>query len=227
MADINVDRLIVQIEARTKQFEGQLKKLEGQVKGSNQRMEKSFSGLSSKIASTGKTLLASFGIGVGIGALAQLPGLLMGVADAVGGIGEKAAQAGISMRELQELTFAGTGVGIGEDRLVAQMGKFTDLLAEARNKGGDLKKILDANNVSLVDANGQVRSTVEMFREVADLVKNAANEQDRMTIATAAFGDRMGREMLPLLKEGGDAIKEMQVQAHELGAVISDRKSVV
>ena len=222
MANIAVDRLIVDIEARTKQFEAGLRRVEKQVSDSSRKMEKSFAGVNSQIASAGATLVKTFGVTVGVGMLSQLPRMISASVSAIGDLSEAATKAGVSIRDLQRVQYAGIGSGLGLDQIVAGLGRFNKNIAEAATKGGDLAKLFEANNIPLKDQNGNLRSTVDLLSDVADLVKNARNEQDKMLIATTAGGKSFA-EWLPLLNDGGASLKQFMKYAEDAGFVISDK----
>lgn len=220
MADISVDRLVVDIEARTRNFERQLKKIEGQVNGSTRKMASSFKSLESQIMTAGK-VLAGFGLALTAGYLAQLPGMVKEAVQRLGDLGEAASKAGISIKELQQLTFAGIGVGVDQEKIISSMQMFNKLVGEAATKGNDLSKLFAANGVALRDQNGQIRGTVELLGEVADLVSTAATSQERTRVAVQALG-RSGAELLPFLEQGGAAIRDLMREAVAVGYVARD-----
>lgn len=206
MAEITLDRLAVYIEANTKQFENQLKRLEGQINQSSTRMSSSFSKLNASIMSAGKSFAAAFGVGIGAGLLYQLPNMLIRSVNAMGDLQDAADKTGVSVEKLQKLIFAGLGSNTGMDQIVSAMGQFNRRVGEAATKGGELQKLFDANGLSLRDQSGVIRDNLELFKQVADLVKNARTEQEQTVIATMAFG-KAGAEMLPILKQGGAEIE--------------------
>lgn len=219
MAEISVDRLIVDIEARTRQFETQLKKLEGKVSASATNMNRRFYSLNKTIASAGMTLTRAFGATLGVGLLAQLPGIAARSVTEMGNLTDASQKAGVSIEDLQRLTFAGLGTGTGEAEIVSMMEMFNKRIGEAATKGGDLARLFAANGVSLRDQNGQIRSNVDLLAQVADLVKNARTEQEATVVATMALG-RSGAELLPYLKQGGDEMRRLMGLATETGFVI-------
>lgn len=174
------------------------------------------------------TTLVSTGMGVmgkalgGLVAISSLQRFLTFVSRTVkevGDLAEAAQKAGVSIEDFQKLVFAGIGTGVDQSQMVSMMEMFNKRIGEAATKGGDLKKLFDANNISLRDGNGIIRDNITLLATVADLVRNARTEQEATVIATQALG-RGGAELLPFLKQGGVEIRRIMENAEAAGGVI-------
>ncbi|MDF1598248.1 hypothetical protein PZ895_00460, partial [Mesorhizobium sp. YIM 152430] len=111
--------------------------------------------------------------------------------------------------------------GVEVSDLDRSMQEFAKRIGEAVAKGGELERVLSANGVAIRDVNGNVRPTMELLREFANLIKHAGSEQERLYLAQLAFG-RAGATMVNALKDGAQAIDTMADAAGEAGAVIED-----
>ena len=82
-------------------------------------------------------------------------------------------------------------------------------------------KALGFLGVSATDANGRLRPTIDVLMDVADGFKNAKDDANKTKTAMELFG-RSGVDMVPMLNQGSEAIREMMEDAKKLGIVISD-----
>lgn len=220
----DLEKLVVSLEANLKQYErelaraqkvtvSQLRKIEGDAAKSMGRVEKSFSRAGSALAGFGKGLV----IGGIFAAVAGLEDLVRGSITSAAAVGDLSDKLGITSDKLQELQYGAVQANMGFDELESSLLKFSKAIGQARNGQGDLLKTLEANGFD--KAKIKAMSYTEALDTVADLVKNAANEQDAMLIITQAFG-RGGDEMLEFLRNGSAGLKGFGKDAHDAAAVI-------
>lgn len=230
----DTEQLVVLLEARIRDFERNMAKanstaqrefsaIERRGEQSAKRMQGVMtdmgSSIQNSIAGMGRNLLAG-----GLAALAseQTIRAIGRMVKAVADLADEAQRAGLAAEDFQSLVFAGHQAGVETEKLGNLMQIFNREIGEAQFKGGDLAKILAANGVSLSDANGKLRDTKTLFYSVVDLIKNAKTEQEKVLIATAAFG-KAASDALPLLQQGADAIKASEKAAHDAGAIIDEK----
>lgn len=219
MSDVNLERLVASLELRTDNFEKSLAKIRAQSQKHTAEMAGDFHKLTEAVIETGRRVGETFGLSLGAAALYEAPKQIMEIVRSVGELKTAAERAGVSIEELQKLNFAAIGTGLGQDQLVEMMGQFNKRIGEAATKGGDLKKLLDANGVSLRNSNGEIRSASDLLGDIADLVKNTRSDQEATVIATMAFG-RAGADLLGFLRQGKEEIAAAKKEAEDLGAVI-------
>src|SRR5438270_907839 len=106
MSDIQVDRLIVLVEAQTASFQAQLRRLEGQMNQSASRMARSFEPFNAGLLATAENMKKAFTGFVGFEAI-------RGLITSLGDLKRDAEKAGTSVADLQRLSFAGAGTGAG------------------------------------------------------------------------------------------------------------------
>jgi hypothetical protein len=177
------------------------------------RVEKSFAKAGSAIAGFGKGLV----IGGIFAAVAGIEQLIVGSIGYAAAVGDLADKLGITTDKLQELQFGAVQANMSFDELEGSLLKFSKSLGQARNGQGDLLKTLEANGFD--KAKIKALSYSQALDTVADLVNNAANEQDAMLIITQAFG-KGGDEMLEFLRNGSIGLKGFAKDAHDASAVI-------
>lgn len=221
-----LERLVITLEARTKAYENALAKAQGvtlrQLKAIEGAVNTSARGMESRFATVGSTItrsLASLGAGISFAALTR--GVGQAVSD-LGDLGEAAQSAGLSVEKLQELQFGGLAVGVATEQLVQAMGAFNSRIAEAARNGGDLYEVLKANGIAILDANGNFRETSAILDDVADAIKNATSEQERLNLAGEVFGERIGRRLIPLLIQGSEGLRKMAEEARRTGFVVEE-----
>lgn len=186
------------------------------------RLDAQFSKIGSGLGSN----LLGFFKGVGGGALAALgPIALFNTAlktiDDASHLVDTADRIGLSTTALQELGFGFAQAGVEAGEFETAMEQFSKRIGEAATKGGRLADILKANGVALRDSNGQIKSSEQLLGSYADLVRNAASEQEKMVLTTEAFG-RGGGAFLNALNDGAKGIENMKRAAEDAGGVIDE-----
>lgn len=134
---------------------------------------------------------------------------------------DKAAQrAGVGVIELQRLQYA---AGLGGSSAEAMEGALTKLGQQMNlAAGGGAKEfgaLLQHLGIPLKDANGKMRSSAAVLRELAEAMKNNEDPAARLQIATLAFG-KAGSGMIPVLSGGAAALDEMGARAERLGLIL-------
>ncbi|TPL39238.1 hypothetical protein [Mesorhizobium sp. B2-4-8] len=222
-------RLVVNLEARINAFEKQMAKanktasanmaaIEGRASQMTSRLNASFGGIKGNVL--------EFFKGIGAGAIAALgPIALVDQAlkaiDNASHLVDTADRVGLTTKALQELTFGFSQASVDAETFESAMDKFSKNVAEAATSGGHLADILKANGVAIRDQNGHIKTSEQLLGSYADLVKNAASEQEKMLLVTEAFG-RGGAAMLVGLNDGAQGILNMQKAAKDAGGVIDD-----
>ncbi len=129
--------------------------------------------------------------------------------------GDIAERLGLSVAKLQGLDATFKESGNDVDELNAGLQTFSSNLAKAASQGGPLKDLFDINKVKLSG------DTLTDLKTYADLVKNAATEQQKLYLVTLAFG-RGSKEIVDLLTQGGDGIGRAADEAERLGTALDD-----
>lgn len=139
---------------------------------------------------------------------------------------DKAAQrAGVGVIELQRLQYA---AGLGGSSAEAMEGALTKLGQQMNlAAGGGAKEfgaLLQHLGIPLKDANGKMRSSAAVLRELAEAMKNNEDPAARLQIATLAFG-KAGSGMIPVLSGGAKALDAMGDRAEKLGLIL-DKETI-
>lgn len=219
-------KLQVDVIARIDKLEKAMSKAAGVTTRKTAEMEKRVSTMAdrmnSKLAGVGK----EFAIGLGAGVTAALAPMAafsraMAEIEKASKLVDTADRIGLTTTALQELSFGFAQAGVEAGEFETGMDQFTKRIGEAATKGGRLAEILKANGIALRDSNGQIRSSEDLLRDYADLMKNAVTEQERMVLATEAFG-RGGASFTVALKDGKDGLDAMKRAASDAGGTIDE-----
>jgi len=217
MADL--EKLTVLLEAQTKQFENAMKRVQrltgetaSKTEKSLSRLDKALGRTNAAVANFAKGFAGAFTVGAAVQGLDQLVKKFAEIKD-------NADRAGVSAEFLQSLNIAGLGAGASEMTDLLQ--KFNLEIGEAATQGGKLAELLQANGVAIRNANGELRSTQELFFEVANLIHRAGSLQEAMTISNIAFG-KSSKDSVVFLRQGADEIQRGMQAAKDTGAVLRE-----
>jgi hypothetical protein len=167
-------------------------------------------------------------IGLAIGgaitvAAAGLAVAIKGVVDEADKLGKAAQKFGVPVEELSALKFAAE---LSDVSLEALGKSLTILSKNMQTVGGETKNIAAAAfsslGISVKDAGGKLKTSNEIFLEVADRFKDMQDGATKTALAVAIFG-RAGAELIPLLNQGRDGIKSLTDEARRMGIVITDQ----
>ena len=93
-------------------------------------------------------------------------------------------------------------------------------MAEGKEADTAFTRALEELNVPMYDAMGNVRDMNDLLPEIADRISEMGAGLETTGLVMDLFG-RSGRDLLPVLMEGGDALRGMEQRAADLGATMS------
>lgn len=130
-----------------------------------------------------------------------------------------AHQVGLTLVDFQSLQFGGAIKGLSTDQINTGLQKSASLLNDASRNSNTLSKELDANGISIKNANGHLISENQLLGIAANLIKNANNPGDQLAIAQMLG---FTKEWIPLLEQGAGVMSGLAAQAQAAGAIIDD-----
>ena len=211
------------IEATSK-----LKALEGQLDDVNNR----FKHASEKVGNFGKGLTgageAMMPVSAAAGAaLGGIVALTVGSAAAADEINTLAKQTGLSTEEIQKFQYASGRIDVPLEVLTGSMAKLTRNMFTANEQiraGGDrltgAALAFDELGVSVTNTDGSLRNNQDVMADVIDALAQKTNATERDAYAMAIFG-KSAQELNPLILGGADALKQMGLEAQEMGLILS------
>lgn len=226
----SVGGMYVNLESNVVQFRRDMGKAAKAVESNQAKMNKSLFKLQKGFKNmTGVTKKFAGGIASIQGAVVSLAAaggfayIVKSSLDAADNLAKMADMAGVSTDFLQEMQFAAeqNGVSLRDmgdavKRLQRRVGLF------ATDGGGPAAKALEELNIQVKDAQGNVRSTEDIFNEAIRKLDGYNDSATKAAIASQLFGDDAGPRLLVLLNQGSQGIEEYRKQAQELGLVMDE-----
>ena len=146
------------------------------------------------------------------GAVAGLSGLVMSAASSADELLTLSRNTGLSTDALQEMKYA-------SDRIDVPLSTITSAVEKMKS---NLNKSTDAwanIGVKTKDANGNLKSTEQIFQETIKALSRIDNETERDAEAMKIFGKNAG-ELSGLIDDGGEALRKLGEEAKSIGAII-------
>ena len=134
-------------------------------------------------------------------------------------LAKKSRALGISGQDLREFQHAAGLAGVEAAAFTSALQKMQKNIGDAVGGIGLAKDSLalvglEIDKLSRLDA-------TEQFLAIADKISKIQNASERAAVATAIFG-RAGADLIPLMEQGSDAIREQMLELRELQGVLTD-----
>ena len=127
---------------------------------------------------------------------------------------------GVSVEELQALRHAAALGGLASTQLDKAVQKLAINMADMSRGVGLAKDVFEKHNISVANADGSLRSVMDVMADVADVTAGMTNETEKADLAYKLFGAR-GAKMINMLNGGSEAMAAAMEEAEKLGLVMS------
>jgi len=127
----------------------------------------------------------------------------------------------ISTEELQKMQYASNLLDVDVDVMTGSITKLTNNMELARDGSYTLTDQFGKLGIKFKDSKGNLRDANEVFYEAIDALGKVKNETERDALAMDLFG-KSAKDLNPLIEAGSDAIKELGIQAEDMGMVMSN-----
>lgn len=139
-------------------------------------------------------------------------------------IDKASIRAGIGAEALQKLRYAATFGGMDAEQMDRALVKLGNQMGQIANGSGQkLETMFKQLGVRYKDANGKMRNTAEVMRELADSIKANQDPTTRLQILTDIFGDRLAGSLVPVLQDGAEGLDAMAKAAEKDGIVTEEQ----
>ena len=128
---------------------------------------------------------------------------------------------GIATDKLQEYMYAAELVDVSVDTLTKSMAKQIKSMQSYKEGSKNIVAAYDQIGVSVLDAEGNLRDSDEVYWEIIDALGKMENETERDALAMTLLG-KSAQELNPLITAGAERMAELGQQAREAGYVVSD-----
>lgn len=142
------------------------------------------------------------------------------VANLADEINDTAAKLGFSTDALQEWRYVAKFAGIEAEALGGAIRKASMEIAGAVESADKAKSFKDLG-VALKGANGEARSTEDIFGDTIEALAGITDEQKRAAASSGIFGKSF-TELNPLLAQGAVGIAELRKQIRSNGGLLSE-----
>ena len=135
---------------------------------------------------------------------------------------ELSTQTGISSTELQKLQYMSGLVDTDVSTVTGSLKKLTKSMDSASEGTGASYEAFQKLGVSVKDADGNLRTSYEVFYDVIDALGEIQNPTERDAQAMEIFG-KSAQELNPMIEKGSTVLKEFGQEAEDSGYVLSDQ----
>lgn len=170
-----------------------------------------------KIGEIMKNAAAAFGIGFGLEKFVESIKESINTMDE---LSKGAQKVGLSTEAFSSLKYAADLADVSLEDLEGTLGKLTKSMGAALDKNSQQAKIFKALGIAVTDATGKLRSSDDVLKDFADKFELLGGNQEALNAGFALFGKGF-QSIVPLIKDGGSAISDLQDEAKQLNQVIS------
>lgn len=173
-------------------------------------------GFSKKADAAAKNLLGAFAAKFTVTGISNLVREGAQAADAMGHL---AKEIGVPIEELSRLNYAAASSSVGTEQLRNAFKDLGKSMTEAFAKDGDKSALFTELGVAVADANGKLRSSADVFTDLAERFSRIEDGAAKATLAQKVFGG-VGMSLIPMLNEGRAGLERLGVEAERFGQVI-------
>lgn len=181
------------------------------LKGAESRLSKFGRGLRTGLLAVGAAAATA---AVGLGALVKST---INTADEM----SKAAQKiGVPIEELSRLRHAADLSGVSFEQLQTGVGRLSRVMNDANNGLKEATDSFSQLGVEFANEDGTLRSVTDVMADMADRFAAMPDGAEKTALAMELMG-RSGANMIPLLNDGADSLKQLTAEADQFGQVFS------
>ena len=164
----------------------------------------------------GKFLTGPAGLALGFGsATTALVAFSRGAVNAADELGKAATRTGLSVEALSSLEVAARQGGTSFSTLEQGLARFARNAVDASSGIGEASRGFDRLGISVTDANGELKSTEQLYSEVVTELSELEGGATKAATAQELFG-RGGAKLIPVLNSGADALTNNVTTSEEL-----------
>jgi hypothetical protein len=205
----NLGDAFVNISAKDTELTKSLANAQGKVNKSADAMAKKLAGIGKGMAIAGAAITAALGM------------IIKKTAEAGDKFDKMSLRTGISVEALSSLAYAADISGTSIETMEKGLKGLTMSMNDMSMGMGEAKDAYEKLGVAVVDTDGNLRPTIEVFKEIATKISEIENPTLQASLAMDIFGGRAGPQLLPLLKQGEKGIDELMNKAKELGITMT------
>lgn len=140
--------------------------------------------------------------------------------DAADEMNDLSSRVGVSVESLSALSYAAKMSGTDTQTLATGFQKLNSNVMDAARGQGAAKDAFAALGISVKGANGEIKTSEQIMREVADRFTGFEDGAAKSAMAVDIFG-KSGADLIPMLNEGSEGLDSMRAEAEAMGQVMS------
>ncbi len=229
MADNNLERLLIQVDAETEKMRRQMRQggqaaeqFQKRTDRSLKKIDRRFDALAKSAAKFKSRLAGSLGALAGGAGFAAVVRGAQGAAAEFDALAKAADTRGLNTDFYQTLQLAAEEAGVKQSILNSSLTAFVKRVGEARAGTGALITTIKKVDPALLENIQAARTQEEALRLLADSMAGMESAADRAALASAAFS-RAGVDLVRVLGNGSRALDDTAAKARELGIVVDER----
>ena len=179
------------------------------------------------LSAFGKVAMAGFGAvaAAGVAAMVGLGYAVMGAIDHFDEMAKSAQKVGLTVEELTRLKYTADLSGVSIDTLSTGVQRLSKNMADvAAGAKGPAAQAFAALGISVVDADGKLRSSQDVLYDLADRFASMPDGANKTAMAISILG-KSGAEMIPLLNGGSQALRDMADESDRFGQTVSTKSA--
>ncbi len=206
--------LVARLEAQTDRFNRELER----TRQFNKRFERQVTASDRALRGMGSTL-RSLLPALSVAAIVDLTRRTIELGAATS---RTARFLGLAVEDYTALRFAAQQNGIAQGQFDQALQRVIRRIGEVSQGNGELLSTFEALGIEVRDANGNIRPTLELLVEYAQVVQQVEGRQQQLAVAFKAFDSEGARLLLalPQLAQGMDLVRDA---AEDAGVVIETR----
>lgn len=130
-------------------------------------------------------------------------------------------QTGVSTTDLQAFQYAEDFIGVSSDQLADSLKDLTTKMSDAANGNEETAEKFDQLGVSIYDAQGNLRSSYDVFLDVIDGLGEMSNQAERDALAMSLINES-AQQLNPLIEQGSGSLKKYADEAENVGCILSN-----
>ena len=131
------------------------------------------------------------------------------------------SQTGVSTTDLQAFQYAEDFIGVSSDQLADSLKDLTTKMSDAANGNEETAAKFDQLSVSIYDAQGNLRSSYDVFLDVIDGLGEMSNQAERDALAMSLINES-AQQLNPLIEQGSGSLKKYADEAENVGYILSN-----
>ena len=169
-----------------------------------------------------KSILSLKTVLIAVAGVAGFGLLIKASMSSIDALGKVSKKLGLASDDLQRFRLAAELSGVAQTTLDMGLQRFTRRAAEAAMGTGEAKDALKQLGVSLKDNSGNLRSTRDMMRDVAEGMLDVKDPAEKLRLAFKLF-DSEGVSFVNMLDKGAVGLDSLMSKADSLGSILSQK----